>query len=582
MNTYGYTLVFLACLFLVFIFVFDAAQNNTETVGERISQIIVPHHLFAQKEMDSFYNDFSKENKNYNRVVIISPNHFLQGNASVVLRSEKIEKDGEVSEIDVESVGLLDQLSYTLIDNHLFQKEHGIFAHLSFIKKYFGSVPVVPIVLYPGTDSAELEKLSEKILELSGSTLIVYSVDFSHTLDRGFAEMHDQFTIDALQSLDKEKMYRSDIDCPECLSIAFDIAREVGQTTFTVHIRTSAADISSHDYPGENTSHILGSFTQSKERNNFEKKSYLLFAGDTMFDRGIREKYITTGENDGYEGIFGKIDRLMWAWDAFVFNLESVVSDNNSLSVLTHATDPNHLLLQSSQNSIDALRDGIQSPIIINDGNNHSLDFGLRGLLDSRAYLSEKNISFFGDVRDEEMKYIDRRIGDRDVRLVNYNAFSGRTAKEVVKDIRNGKNDGKDVIVYTHWGVENTELPKDVDRTIGRDFIDAGATIVIGSHPHVVQPLERYKNGVIFYSLGNFVFDQYYSEAVRKRLVVGCMMTDPEVKCTFSPLVQNESEPLEFMGATRRDIFYSHLAKNSYVDDADRESVLRGEIIFQR
>lgn len=62
------------------------------------------------------------------------------------------------------------------------------------------------------------------------------------------------------------------------------------------------------------------------------------------------------------------------------------------------------------------------------------------------------------------------------------------------------------VAVFVHWGIEREERPQEYQRTLGQQYIDAGADLVVGSHPHVLQGIEYYKGKPIVYSLGNFVF----------------------------------------------------------------------------
>lgn len=81
------------------------------------------------------------------------------------------------------------------------------------------------------------------------------------------------------------------------------------------------------------------------------------------------------------------------------------------------------------------------------------------------------------------------------------------------------KNLGNVVVVYTHWGEEYVPRTEKM-KTLARQFVDAGASLVVGSHPHVVQESERYSDQYIYYSLGNFVFDQYFSDAVRNGLLL--------------------------------------------------------------
>ena len=62
------------------------------------------------------------------------------------------------------------------------------------------------------------------------------------------------------------------------------------------------------------------------------------------------------------------------------------------------------------------------------------------------------------------------------------------------------------MVVLIHWGIEREEKPQEYQRALAKRYIDAGADLVIGSHPHVLQGIEYYKGKPIFYSLGNFVF----------------------------------------------------------------------------
>ena len=81
----------------------------------------------------------------------------------------------------------------------------------------------------------------------------------------------------------------------------------------------------------------------------------------------------------------------------------------------------------------------------------------------------------------------------------------------VVEEIEKVKNKSDFVVVYTHWGLEYHLRESESQKNLAHMFVDAGADVIIGSHPHVVQPIEIYKEKVIFYSLGNLVFDQYFS-----------------------------------------------------------------------
>jgi poly-gamma-glutamate synthesis protein (capsule biosynthesis protein) len=92
---------------------------------------------------------------------------------------------------------------------------------------------------------------------------------------------------------------------------------------------------------------------------------------------------------------------------------------------------------------------------------------------------------------------------------------------KTLQDIQNVKQEKIDrLIVYTHWGKEFTDVPEADIRNLAHQFIDAGADLIIGSHPHVIQSQEEYRGKKIYYSLGNFIFDQFFDPRTQKGLVV--------------------------------------------------------------
>jgi len=91
--------------------------------------------------------------------------------------------------------------------------------------------------------------------------------------------------------------------------------------------------------------------------------------------------------------------------------------------------------------------------------------------------------------------------------------------EEIIKeDIRSIKNKVDFVVLSLHWGIELSEYPSPEQVEMAHRLVDAGAEVIIGHHPHVLQGIERYKRGLIFYSLGNFIFDNYAGKVVYKRM----------------------------------------------------------------
>lgn len=132
--------------------------------------------------------------------------------------------------------------------------------------------------------------------------------------------------------------------------------------------------------------------------------------------------------------------------------------------------------------------------------NNHSLDYGTEGLADTRQVLAELGIAAGGD--GETFLY----TTDRGLKVGVYTAYHlGRA--QIQKGITSLREAGAEVVIAAfHSGTESSYTPTENQKSLFRYAIDCGADIVYNAHPHVLQPMESYHDGVIFYSLGNFCF----------------------------------------------------------------------------
>jgi poly-gamma-glutamate synthesis protein (capsule biosynthesis protein) len=92
--------------------------------------------------------------------------------------------------------------------------------------------------------------------------------------------------------------------------------------------------------------------------------------------------------------------------------------------------------------------------------------------------------------------------------------------KSTIEEIQKAKQYSDIIIVFCHWGTEYSLIADDGLKNLAHSFIDGGADLVIGSHPHVIEPMEEYNGKRIYYSLGNFIFDQHFNNNVRNGLGV--------------------------------------------------------------
>lgn len=258
---------------------------------------------------------------------------------------------------------------------------------------------------------------------------------------------------------------------------------------------------------------LLSAPTKRPEVASYVK---ILFVGDMMFDRGIR---YYAGKNGGNDFIFQKIRAELLNNDLVIGNLEGPITDEKSISAGTAPGEPGNYFFTFDKSWAKTLfKNNIK---LVNLGNNHILNFGREGLASTKKYLDEANVGYFG--APDYPKSISSELSSVKITFVNYNEFasldSDTNIKSTLEEIQKVKKFSDLIIVYCHWGAEYVG-PDQAMKNLARQFIDEGADLVIGSHSHTIGPMEIYKGKRIYYSLGNFIFDQYFSEEVRRGLGV--------------------------------------------------------------
>lgn len=167
----------------------------------------------------------------------------------------------------------------------------------------------------------------------------------------------------------------------------------------------------------------------------------------------------------------------------------------------------------------------------LNIANNHILEQDEKGLKSTLKELYQTQIDVIGSIENNKPKIVYRTIKDIkiaiagfsnvDLRTIsNNNNFAILNEENVVSAIQQMKSNNADIkILSFHWGNEYIHQPSLEQRKLAYKCIEAGADIVAGHHPHVIQPYEKYKEGHIFYSLGNFCFDNLQSKQTRTGMI---------------------------------------------------------------
>lgn len=257
----------------------------------------------------------------------------------------------------------------------------------------------------------------------------------------------------------------------------------------------------------------------------YEKKDKkILFVGDMNFDRYIRQM----GNSKGQDFIFscsGLSDFLKNS-DLVVGNLEGPITDNPSISLGSEVGTSTNFIFTFPPSTAKLLeRNNIK---LVNLGNNHIGNFGMEGLDSTEKYLNSAGINYFGGFGGDELVYR-TEIGGNKISFVSYNEFGSEPLDNIFEKIKKEKQNGQIVFVYAHWGDEYSEVPKRV-KDIANLFVKFGADLIIGSHPHIILPSQKIDNSLVYYSLGNFIFDQYWNKEVSTGLVLEVDIKGKEIK----------------------------------------------------
>lgn len=264
-----------------------------------------------------------------------------------------------------------------------------------------------------------------------------------------------------------------------------------------------------------------------------KKQIKILFVGDMMFDRYIREGVEKYGRGD-YDYIFGQIKDNLAEYDLVVGNLEGPITNKSSVSVGTAMDEKKNLKFTFDPAVAKALAEN--NIKLVDLGNNHILNQETDGLVQTKKYLDEAGVEYFGDTGSDESPTLVKNIGGTKIGFVNYNYSLAGSFERAVEDIKTLKTKSDLIVVCPHWGTEyKVGDPGQNIRNEAYQLIDAGADLIIGGHPHVIEDSEIYKNKKIYYSLGNFIFDQYFQKETKEGLGVEVLIK-PDLTMEYNEL----------------------------------------------
>ncbi len=247
----------------------------------------------------------------------------------------------------------------------------------------------------------------------------------------------------------------------------------------------------------------------------------LLFIGDIMLDRTIR----LNGETYGYDKLFSCLKDDFANHTAVIGNLEGTVTSYPSVSAGAPYEAPESFRFTFDPQALKPLVNMGLSVVSI--GNNHIRDFGDDGISQTLVNTDKLGLVTFGDPRPQGKNYTIETYGNTRIAFIAYNEFFGSEEKTIT-DLKTAQKDSDLQVIFSHWGDEYVPARSNT-KIFAHKLVDNGADLIIGTHPHVIQEKEEYQGAWIYYSLGNFIFDQYWEEAVRMGLAVDVTILDKKI-----------------------------------------------------
>ncbi|MFO0781038.1 MAG: AmmeMemoRadiSam system protein B [Candidatus Gracilibacteria bacterium] len=523
--------------------------KNYYAPEEAVRGVVFGTNLKNSAEVAGFFRRLEKEQQ-YSTIVLLSAAK-INGNEQALMGSSPYETPYGKVQPDLQLAEKFPQM----VSNEHIKKEAWPEILSPYLAKSFPQVKFIPVIINENATSGDKENLAAWLDEnLPADSLVIAQTVPKTSHDPVVAEFQLKFTKSVLENFDLTKL--------ELLPLNNAATVEVLQR----YLSKRKAQKMQNQFMDPATGNFI-SF--SMDGPVYASRTVALVAfGDIMLDRLVRSQMNSHGLNYPFE----KMDNAyLKSNDILVANLEGPVAKKKmqtSKSIAFRFNPDVVPVLQ--QNHFDAL----------SEANNHAADMGWTGFNDTFELLGPTGIKVFGNPKEIENRSVatfeiqGQKIAFLGLEEVIYTIDDAK-AVEKIKEL---SAQGYKVIPFLHWGVEYQHKPNNRQRDLAHKFIDAGAYAVIGAHPHVVQTYETYHGHPIFYSLGNAIFDQYFSKDTQEGLSVAMLMSDDQIEIFFLPIKIDRSQ-FRLAGTEERTEFLKRFADyGEYGSEEERQNILAGKI----
>lgn len=529
-------IVLVICLFRWYMFLSSSQYKHIS--------LILPHFIIAPERLDTIRSQITKDiETEAPTIIIISPDHFQTYNTNNLIY------DTSINNVCVQWYCQIAQWawitpqssSYKVTNHTLILPDHGIWAHLRFIKKRLPKSKIIPLLVQPRSieDSEALISTIQSISKQQ-STLIIWSVDRSHYVPETWAKLHDITTRSILSSHDTDRNHRKkiDVDCPSCLWIVDQIAQSDHHVPQLLWRDSSAVLFWTTGI--DNTSRWIISYIPTEKDTIINNLSWiftpqsslvtwvtLLMWWDLIYDRWVKNKlpdyhslsrhfHERYQQHDLSQNLLFSFHRKWAGIDIIALNLETPLYQSGTIC---HPQNKPYSFC-SHESILDILSAiGFNT---ISFANNHRFDAGTEQYNITKTIIKEKNMDVMIDdeIIKKTIRWIWIALHAYDFTVID----TKNTLQRACSDIQQSTQEWYKPIVSLHRWQEYQRAHNIQQENIAHQLVNCGAKAIVWHHPHVIQDIQRINNVPVIYSLGNFLMDQWFSSETSTGMIVGLVI----------------------------------------------------------
>jgi poly-gamma-glutamate synthesis protein (capsule biosynthesis protein) len=539
-------------------------------VSKKTRIILIPHHLVAAREIASMFFSVAKPK----RIVLLAPDHLGVGATNVTIGNEALNLNGRmISSDEGDSARLLRRISDARANETAISEELSIQALMPLISYAFPDARVTPILMRIGRDQTYRESLASELIDMlkdDPNLLLISTVDFSHYQPAFVADFHDELAEDVIRGLADLEADRVELDSAGVLAVTLKTARNLGLGEVSIFAHTNSLRILESTMSQDSTSHFVASFSPGDIRS--QQALTMLMFGDMMFDREVKNRMSRSGDAlFPFTGLMGTEERFVKGQDIIMGNLEGPMTSSYGAPV-----KENDFAFDDRVGDL-LKRVGFS---IVSQANNHTLDQGRNGAIESRNALEERGIMWVGDQVNDDASVSLRHISMRgqSVAILAFDTTGSPLDRDEASLVFAQAATATYRVVFMHWGNEYQAKPTEGQIELAHWLIDQGADAIIGSHPHWMESVEVYRGKPIAYSLGNAIFDQDWSSETRFGLLAGLVLRPRGSELHLFPISVIKSVPKLLTGDARQ----SRLDVLANISDPSlAEQIKRGVLIIE-